>query len=62
MEARKRWNIKGPEKWGKLLNVLRHYVERKIPVASEEAKSIEGRPDRVVNLSIGDPARYSNFR
>lgn len=62
MEARKGWNVKGPEKWGKLINPLRNYVERKIPVVNEEAKNIEGRPERVINLSIGDPARYNNFK
>lgn len=62
MEATRSWNIKGPEKWHTLINPLRNYVDRKIPIVNEEAKKIEGRPEKVINLSIGDPARYNNFK
>lgn len=60
----KEWNLTANKEVLSVKNPLRHLCERTIPEINKELKlkQNQDRPTEFVNLSIGDPVIYENFK
>jgi hypothetical protein len=43
-------------------NPIRSYIEDKIRKANEELSNFPDRPKKTINVSIGDPSVYDDFK